>query len=190
MTGLEVEAVLADLATFHPVRNRPLGEVETFSGKLGGQQATEPIDITTDDYGAILFRFRGGARGSLYVSQVTAGRKNCNRYEIAGANCALAWCSERPEELWIGRRDKANEILLRDPALMDPAARPFTRWPGGHCEGHPESFRELFRLFYEYIAAGDMKAAPAFPTFEDGHREVALCEAILKSHRQQRWVSL
>ena len=85
ITGLEIEAVLADLATVHPIRKRPKGEVETFSGKLGGPRETEPVAITTEDYGCMLFRFKGGTHGSLWVSQVTAGRKNCIRYEIAGA---------------------------------------------------------------------------------------------------------
>ena len=109
ISGLEIEAVLADLSTVHPVRKRPKGEVETFSGKLGAQRETEPVAIDTEDYGCVLFRFKGGARGSLWVSQVTAGRKNCIRYEIAGSNSALAWNSESPNELWIGRRDKPNE---------------------------------------------------------------------------------
>ena len=110
ITGLEIEAVLADLNTVHPVRKRPKGEVETFSGKLAAQRETEPVVIDTEDYGCVLFRFKGGARGSLWVSQVTAGRKNSIRYEIAGSNSALAWNSESPNELWIGRRDKPNEM--------------------------------------------------------------------------------
>jgi predicted dehydrogenase len=190
ITGIEVEAVLADLKTVHKVRNRPTGEVETFTGKMAGKRETRPVDITTDDYGCVLFRFRGGARGSLYVSQVTAGRKNCIRYEIAGSKCALAWNSESPNELWIGHREKANECLIRDPALLADAPRHFANYPGGHNEGFPDAFKQCFRAFYEYIAAGDFSAKPAFPTFEDGHREILLCEAILRSHREERWISL
>jgi predicted dehydrogenase len=190
ITGLEVEAVLADLCTVHPVRKRPKGEVETFSGKLGAKRETEPVAITTDDYGCILFRFKGGARGSLWVSQVTAGRKNCIRYEIAGAKSALAWNSESPNELWIGRRGSANESLIRDPALLGPLARGFANYPGGHNEGFPDAFKQCFRAFYNYIGEGDYSARPLFPTFAEGHREVLLCEAILKSHRQQAWVKL
>jgi predicted dehydrogenase len=174
----------------HPVRKRPKGEVETFSGKLGAPRETEPVAIDTEDYGCVLFRFRGGARGSLWVSQVTAGRKNCIRYEIAGSNSALAWNSESPNELWIGRRDKPNEMLIRDPALVGQLARGFLNYPGGHNEGFPDTFKQCFRAFYSYIAAGDFAAEPLFPTFAQGHREVVLCEAILQSHRQQSWVSV
>ncbi len=190
ITGLEVEAVLADLMTVHKVRNRPRGEVETFSGKVGRQIETEPVEITTEDYGCVMFRFKGGARGSLYVSQVTAGRKNCLRWEIAGSKCALAFNSESPNELWIGRRDKANEILMRDPALVADMPRGYIDYPGGHNEGFPDAFKQCFRAFYQAIAAGDFDAAPMYPTFAEGHREVVLCEAILESHQRQKWITL
>ena len=83
ITGLEVEAVCADLKTVYPVRQRPKGEVETYTGKLQKEIETEPVAITTEDAGCVMLRFQGGARGCLWVSQVTAGRKNCLRYEIA-----------------------------------------------------------------------------------------------------------
>jgi predicted dehydrogenase len=190
ITGLEIEAVLADLSTVHPIRKRPKGEVETFSGKLGGPRETEPVAVTTEDYGCILFRFTGGARGSLWVSQVTAGRKNCIRYEIAGSRSALAWDSQSPNELWIGHRDQPNEVLIRDPALVGPLARGYINYPGGHNEGFPDAFKQCFRSFYNYIAADDYAAQPLFPTFAQGHREVVLCDAILKSHRRQAWVKI
>ena len=190
ITGLEVEAVFADLKTVHPVRKRPKGEVQTYTGKMGGPMQTEPVNITTEDYAAVLFRFKGGARGSLNISQVTAGRKNCLRYEIAGSKCALAWNSEAPNEIWIGRRDKPNESLIRDPSLLAETPRHFSTFPGGHNEGFPDAFKGCFRSFYEYIDAGDFSAPPLYPTFADGHREVVLCEAILKSHRDERWVAL
>ena len=139
--------------------------------------------INTEDYGCVMFRFKGGARGSLWVSQVTAGRKNCIRYEIAGASSALAWNSESPNELWIGHRDQPNEVLIRDPALVGPLARGYINYPGGHNEGFPDAFKQCFRAFYDYIAAGDYAAQPLYPTFAEGHREVLLCEAILRSHR-------
>jgi predicted dehydrogenase len=188
LTGLEVEAVCADLRTMLPTRRRPKGSVETFQSKLGTAHETEPVAITTEDYGSILLHFRGGATGCFTVSQVTAGRKNCIRYEIAGSKAALAWDSERPNELWLGRRELPNELLLRDPALLHPTVRPFANYPGGHNEGFPDTFKQLFRAIYDYIEAGDGHTPRPFPTFHDGHREVVLCEAILQSHREQRWV--
>ncbi len=188
ISGLEVEAVCADLLTVHPVRRRPRGEVETFSGKLADEAELEPVAIRTEDYGAILLRFKGGARGSLTVSQVTAGRKNCLRYELAGERGALYWNSETPEELWLGRRTGPNEILLRDPSLLSATARAAVGVPGGHAEGYADTFKQHFRAFYGYVARGDFGAPPPFATFRDGHREVALCEAVLESHRRRTWV--
>jgi len=190
ITGLEVSAVLADLLTVHTTRRRPKGEVETFTGKLTAQGETEPIEVVTDDYGAVLFRFTNGAKGSLYVSQVTAGRKNCISYEIAGSKCALSWNSETPNELWVGYRDKPNELLLRDPALVADSARPAVAYPGGHTEGYPDTFKQCFRAFYEAIASGAPAEKRSYPTFEDGHREIVLCEAILESHKSERWVAV
>ena len=188
ITGLQVEALCADLHTVHPVRQRPKGEVETFSAKVAQVAATESIDIETEDLGAILLRFTGGARGVLWVSQVTAGRKNRLNFEIAGANQALWFDGEKPNELWLGNRNSPNGFLIKDPGLMGETARAYTAYPGGHSEGYPDSFKMCFKAFYDYIAAGDFSAPPFFPTFAEGHQEIVLCEAIVKSHAEQRWV--
>lgn len=190
IAGLEVERVCADLRTFLPVRRRPKGSIETFQSKLNTARETEPVNVTTEDYGSVLLHFRGGARGCFTVSQVTAGRKNCIRYEIAGARNALAWNSESPNDLWIGARDQANQLLVRDPALLHPPVRRFANYPGGHNEGFPDTFKQLFRAVYDYLDAGDWRAPRPFPTFQDGHREVVLCEAILQSHRQRCWIDV
>lgn len=190
ITGLEVEAVCADLKTVHPIRQRPKGEVQTFKGNEETIIATEAVEITTEDYGAVMLRFQGGGRGMLWTSQVTAGRKNCLRFEIAGAKQALSWCSEAPNELWIGHRERANESLIRDPGLLSTYARGFINYPGGHNEGFPDTFKQIYRAFYDYIVTGDFTAPPTFPTFADGHREIVLCEAILKSHLEGRWVDV
>ena len=190
ITGSEVEAVCADLKTVHPIRQRPKGEVQTFKGKEETIVATEAVEITTEDYGGVMLRFRGGGRGMLWTSQVTAGRKNCLRFEIAGSKQALSWGSESPNELWIGHRERPNESLIRDPGLLSAYARGFINYPGGHNEGFPDTFKQIYRAYYDYIAAGNFTAAPTFPTFADGHREIVLCEAILASHREGRWVDV
>jgi hypothetical protein len=73
-----------------------------------GRVESEPIEIRTEDWGSVLFRFTNGARGAMCVSQVTAGRKNRITFEIACARASLAWDSEHPNDLWIGHRDKSN----------------------------------------------------------------------------------
>lgn len=188
ISGQKIAAVCADLQTVHPTRQRPVGGSLTYSGEVTGK--TESVPIRTEDAGSILLRFANGGRGCLHVSQTTAGRKNCLRFEIAGGNQALSWNSEQPNSLWIGHRDRPGETLVRDPAMMQPPAASIASYPGGHCEGFPDTFKQLFRTFYGYIKAGDLSAPRPFPTFDDGHREILVCEAILKSHQQQAWVDV
>jgi predicted dehydrogenase len=102
----------------------------------------------------------------------------------------LAWDSERPNELWIGRRDGPNEVLLKDPSLLTPQAQEFAGYPGGHSEGFPDTFKQHYHAVYRYIQAGDLTACPDFPTFADGHEEILLCEAIERSAREQGWVEI
>ncbi len=188
ITGLQVRAVCADLRTVHPTRYRPVGGSETFTGSANRDRPTEPIAVTTEDYGSVLLRFDNEVRGCFTVSQVTAGRKNCLRFDVAGSRSALAWDSEEPNTLFIGYRDRANHLLPRDPALLSPGVQPYANYPGGHAEGFPDSFKQLYRAVYDAIATGKPNAL--IPTFADGHREMQICEAILQSHREQRWVTL
>ena len=188
-TGLQVEAVLADLCTVHPIRYRPTGGSETFSSSAGGMRATMPASVTTEDYGSILLRFRGGAKGCFSVSQVAAGRKNCLRFDVAGSNGSASWDSEEPNALVLGHRDRANEHLTRDPSLMAAGVRAFADYPGGHAEGFPDTFKQLYKAVYTAILDG-RPASPLYATFADGDNEVRLCEAVLRSHREARWVSV
>ena len=94
ITGLDVEAVCANLTTVHSVRHKPVGEVETFTGSKK-DLSRQPISVDTEDCGSILFRYKNGAQGILWVSQVTAGYKNRIRYEIAGSKQSISWDSDK-----------------------------------------------------------------------------------------------
>lgn len=190
ITGLEVESLVADLGTFVSPRHKPRQAVATFEGKKARAPIeTDPVAIQTDDWGGVLLRYAGGARGTLNVSQVTAGRKNALTLEIAGSKGALAWDGENPNVLWIGHRDRPNEILLKDPALMTGRAAYHADYPGGHAEGYPDTFKQLYRAIYDAIASGDL-SQPTYPTFSDGHLQVVLCERILQSHAARAWVTV
>ena len=188
ITGQHVEAVMADLTTFIPVRRRPAGPVETFAGAAAGETIETPME--TEDAAGILLRFDGGARGVLTVSQVSAGRKNRLSFEIDGGERALSWVSEAPEELWVGHRDRPNELLLRDPALLHPEAAGATSHPAGHAEGFPDTFKGLYRAVYRAVAAGGPPPEPDYPTFADGHEEAMIGDAIARSHAERRWVTV
>jgi predicted dehydrogenase len=190
ITGLKIESVFADFATFLPIRKQPKQAGATFTGKDGASADSVERKIETEDYATILLKFKGGARGSVTVSQVSAGRKNRLFYEISGSKSAVAWDGEHPNDLWIGHRDRPNEMLLKDPSLMDASARQFASYPGGHAEGYPDTFKQLYAAVYRYIQNGDFAAVPDFPTFEDGHDEMLLGEAIFKSAKTRRWVKV
>ncbi len=190
ITDLEIESVFADLQTFHTTRKKPKGEIETFSGKTSEKIETEDIPIDTEDCACILLRFKGGARGCLWISQVSAGRKNQVRYEISGSKSALAWNSETPNELWLGHRDKANEILGKNPTFASDLSKPYMSYPDGHNEGFSDSFKQTFKSFYDKILHGEDAEGIQYPTFAEGHHEIEICEAILESHKQEKWIYL
>jgi predicted dehydrogenase len=187
VTGRRIVEVFADLQTVLPVRRRLAGPVQTFAQS---DAEGEDVAIATEDLGHVVLRFDGGARGAVVVSQVSAGRKNRLAFELDGAQAALAWNSERPEELWLGSRDRPNEILLRDPSLLQPAAREATTLPGGHSEGFAETFRELYKRVYRAVENGAPLPEPQYPTFVDGHWENVLGEAIALSSRERRWIDV
>ncbi|HTC86638.1 MAG TPA: Gfo/Idh/MocA family oxidoreductase, partial [Candidatus Acidoferrum sp.] len=188
ITGQPIVAVMADLATFVTARQEPRGPVETFSTERATDTVTRPMQ--TEDVATILLRFANGARGSVAASQISAGRKNSLRYEIDGSEGAAAWDSERPEELWLGHRDRPNELLLRNPALMSPAGRAAAALPGGHVEGFGDTFGALFRAIYADVASGRPTARPPYATFADGHDEMLVNDAIAESARTARWVEV
>jgi predicted dehydrogenase len=190
ITGLHVDEVYADFRTFIPTRKKPKKEVETYTGKI--LQPTDYVDqpIHTEDYASVLLHYQNGVRGVLTVSQVSAGRKNRLFYEISGAKSSLAWDSERPNELWLGHRTAPNQMLLKDPSLLSPEARAVSSYPGGHNEGFPDTFKQLYTKVYAYILAGDYTRKPDFPTFADGHYEMQLCEAIQRSASERAWVKV
>jgi len=188
VTGLRVTEVLADLSTAIPRRRRPRGEVETFAG-ADDSERTE-VEVATEDLAHVLLRFENGARGSLVVSQVSMGRKNSLRLEVDGSESALAWDSERHEELWIGHRDEPNQVLLRNAALMRPVAAARSHLPVAHAEGFADAFRELYRAVYADVARGRPSDDPDYPTFRDGHVEQLLLEAVALSDRDRRWMEV
>jgi predicted dehydrogenase len=190
ITGLKVKQVLADFKTFHPVRKKPLKQLETFTGKILTTEDYEDKPIKTEDYASILLHYENGVHGVLTVSQVSSGRKNRIYFEINGSKSSLSWSGERPNELWIGHRSGPNQVMLKDPSLLSPDANKTVSYPGGHNEGFPDTFKQLYNKVYNYILKGDFTAAPDFPTFADGHYEQVLCEAIERSAKENRWVEV
>jgi predicted dehydrogenase len=145
-----------------------------------------PVD--TDDYGAVIFRMGERARGCAVASELAAGRKNRLSIEVYGTKASAAWDQERPNELWIGSRDKGNQLTLKDPSQLLPGAREYADLPGGHAEGYDDSNKQMLKRFYASIA--DPTIAPEYPQFTDGLRQMVIMRAELESQRKGSWVDV
>ena len=188
VTGLRVTSLCADLQTFHATRKQPKHSVETFANKLLGPEDYIETPIDTEDFGAVIFRMGARTRGCMTASQVSAGRKNGLSIEIYGTKSSVAWNQERPDELWVGHRDVGNEVFVKDPSLLKPGARSYADLPGGHSEGYDDTFKQVFRRFYASIASPG--AAPEYPQFVDGLRQLKILEAVLETNRERRWTDV
>ncbi len=180
LSGLKITHVLGDITTVVKQRKRPTEAREAFqTGDDNGQL----VDIRVEDLASVLVRFENDVRGCFSVGQVCGGHKNDLVLEVCGAKASLRWRQEDQNELWIGHRDRANEVLQKDPSLLDESARAYARLPGGHQESWADAFFNVIREIYTGIAAGPPYPAlsPVVATFEDGFRANRIVDAILES---------
>lgn len=193
VAGSRIKKVFADLVTIHKTRKKPTKAVQTFKTKEQEDIGDfENLQIDTEDAGSVLLNFENGARGVFIVSQVSAGRKNHFSFEIDGSKKAISWNQEEPNKLWIGSRDTANELIIKDPSLLYDEARQYAHYPGGHPEGYPDGPKNLFMKVYDFIRAGKdpIKDKIEFPTFKDGYIENKIVDAILLSNKDQKWIEI
>jgi len=193
ITRLRITQVLADLTTVIPTRKKPKWSRDAFVASDAGSDF-DLVDMRIDDLASVLVRFENGAKGVFSVGQVCAGHKNDLVLEICGPLGSIRWRQEHQNELWIGRRDGPNQILQKDPSLMDSEPREYAHLPGGHQEAWADAFCNVMRDIYGFIAAGKSSTdphPPAFATFEDGYRVNCIVEAILDSARKGgRWTEV
>ena len=187
ITGQRPVAVMAELATFIPNRQKPAAPVETFTATKG---ATETRQISTDDAATILLRYGNGAKGMMSTSQISHGRKGLLSWDVSGADASAAWSAEAPENMWIGHRSAPNQILLRDPALMNETGAAAAGLPGGHPEGFADTWTAFFRQVYDDIHRGGRGSSSTWATFDDGHYEMLFCDAVLESAARGAWVDV
>ena len=190
LTGLRITHVLGDVTTAIPQRKKPRGSREAFQASGSGD--VDLVDITVEDLASVLVRFENGAKGTFSAGQVCPGHKNDLVIEICGSTSSVRWRQEHQNELWWGHRDRANEVLQKDPSLVDEAARRYAHLPGGHQEAWADAFCNLMRDIYGVIATGPPFRAlpPAVATFDDGYRANRIVEAILESARSGEWIDV
>ena len=125
----------------------------------------------------------------LLVSQVCAGRKNYIHFEINGSASSLEWNGEEANILRIGQRNRANELLCKDPVLMDSTAARYAGVPGGLEEGYLDTFKNIFSDVYTYIRNGAVPGndAASFPTFKTGYEQLCIVDAVMKSSVSGAW---
>jgi predicted dehydrogenase len=188
LTGLPITSLCADLQIFHKTRKKPKFAVETFAGKTLRPEDFEEVPIDTEDFGAVLLRLGDRARGAFTASQVNVGCKNRFQFEIFGSKAGVIWNQETPDLLWIGHRNEPNQLMVKDPSLMDVKARGFADLPGGHSEGYDDAHKQCFRRFYARVA--DPKAPIDYPTFADGYHMMRILEKVIESAKNRAWVDI
>jgi predicted dehydrogenase len=171
ITGLRIDEVCSDLATFVP--GRPL-----------------------DDDGSVLLRFEGGARGVLWASQIAVGEENGLNVRIYGEAGSLAWRQEEPNTLtvrWVG---KPTQVFRTGTAFVGKAAAQSTRLPAGHPEGYLEGFANIYARFADAVSRSleGKKVQDEdfdYPNVRDGVRGMAFLDAVVKSTAAaEKWVKV
>jgi predicted dehydrogenase len=183
ITGLEVESLLADLTAFGPGR-------------------------TLDDNTQILLRYKNGARGMLWASQVAPGNENNLSIRVYGSKGGIEWHQEEPNHLRYTPFGQPTQIIGRGTGAALPSAARVSRVPSGHPEGYLEGFATIYTEIARAIRthrsdsakaskgkgkgkAGKLDPAVTFPTVEDGVKGVAFIEAAVKSSdKGGRWIKL
>lgn len=169
ITGLEIEHLCADLTTFVPGRQ-------------------------LDDDANVLLRFRGGARGILFASQICVGGENDLRIRVWGTRGGLVWHQEEPNRLLVHRLDQPDQVYRRGNGYLGEAATLGTRIPAGHPEAFIEAFANVYKAAAEAIHAGAGADAPerfGFPGVEDGLRGVRFIHRTVESSRsEQKWTAM
>ena len=145
--GSPLVSVFADLTTIVGTRYTSGVSSEAFAA-VADETSLKAVPMQAEDLGTVLLRFENGVHGVMSVGQVLPGHKNELRLEINGREASLAWNAEQANDLWIGRHDRANQILAKDPALLKPEARRYAHLPGGHQEAWTDAFRNVIADIY------------------------------------------
>lgn len=171
VTGLELDQLAADLTAFVP-------------GRL------------LDDNAHVMLRFKGGAKGMLWASQVAPGNENALKLRVYGTKGGLEWAQEDPNYLWYTPFGEPKRLVTRGGAGAGEAAGRVSRIPPGHPEGYLEGFANIYAEAARAIRAARKKGGRPpkgvlFPTIDDGVEGVAFVEACVRSSKKNgAWTSL
>ena len=186
VTGDRIAELVA--TTSITIKQRPASTAATMSA---AESDAPLIDVDTEDSALILFRTVNDIAGSAVISQLSAGRKNRLWVEIDGMQQSAVFDQELPEQLWLGADDGAR-LLVRDPNHGSPEQRRLSLLPAGHVQGYAQCFENYVNDSYAAIDAhrGDGERPEGLPTFADGARAAAICDAMLQSAQSRQWVKV
>jgi len=190
ITGRKITEVMAELHTCLPKRRKPKTGPLSFGTQKSGD--LEEVEVMLDDYAALFMRLDNGARGNFTTCQVAAGRKVDIELQIFGSKESYAWSHVHPNALWIGHRDRGNEVFYESSQLQAEETRKYAALPTGHPMGYHDAVYNLFRDYYGALAAKrEGRAYEAdFPDFATGHTEMCIIDAAVESNRLARWVKV
>jgi predicted dehydrogenase len=190
ITGQRIVEVMAELHTCLPKRRKPKGGVLSFGAGKAGE--AEEVDITLDDYASLFLKLENGARGNFTTCQAAAGRKVDIELQVFGSKESYAWSHVHPNALWIGHREKANELFYESSILQTEETRKYATLPTGHPLGYHDAVFNLFRDYYE-AAAAKREGKPykgTFPDFRTGHEMMCIIDAAVESDRSGKWIKV
>ena len=190
ITGQRIVEVMADLHTCIPRRKKPKAGPLSFSNKRDFE--FDEVAIKLDDYAALFLKLENGAHGNFTTCQVCAGKKVDLELQIFGSKESYAWSHVHPNALWIGHRERGNEIFYESSQLQAEGTGQYDTLPTGHPMGYHDAVYNLFRDFYAALEARrDGRPYKAtFPDFHTGHEEMCVIDAAVKSSEAGAWVSV
>ncbi|MCW2805167.1 MAG: putative oxidoreductase [Propionibacteriaceae bacterium] len=186
VTGQRITALVSTTSISIP--QRPAATAASFSAV---RSDAPMVDVKTEDSALILFRTDADVAGSAVISQLSAGRKNRLWIEVDGGRRSAVFDQELPEQLWIGA-DEGATVLVRDPNHGSAEQRRLSSLPAGHAQGYAQCFENFVSDSYAAVeaAAGHGEVPDGLPTFADGARAAAICDAMLRSAADSQWVKV
>ncbi|MCJ7487483.1 MAG: Gfo/Idh/MocA family oxidoreductase [Candidatus Aminicenantes bacterium] len=190
ITGHKIVEVMAELHTCLPKRRKPKAGPLSFGAGPAGE--SEEVGIELDDYASLFLKLANGARGNFTTCQAAAGRKVDIELQVFGSKESYAWNHVHPNALWIGHREKANEVFYESSLQQVEGTRKYAALPTGHPMGYHDAVFNLFRDYYEAVAAKrEGKSFKAtFPDFRTGHEMMCVIDAAVESNNSARWVKV
>ena len=190
ITGRKIAEVMAELHTCLPKRRKPKAGPLSFGVGQAGE--SEEVEITLDDYASLFLKLENGARGNFTTCQAAAGRKVDIELQIFGSKESYAWSHVHPNDLWIGHREKANEIFYESSLQQAEGTRKYAALPTGHPMGYHDAVYNLFRDYYEAAAAkrAGKPYMATVPDFRTGHEMMCVIDAAVESGRSGKWVKV